>query len=351
MLEERPARVLLGVTSALVTAGLALQLVLTVTAAPGAGFFESTPARVWNFFSFFTVQSNILVAITTGLLSRDLHRSSTIFRVLRLDAVLCIAVTGVVFHLALASLQELTGWDLVADTILHTLSPILAVVGWLVAGPRGQLTGRIVRLSILAPVRVVALRPGARVAGPGSLRQRLLRLSVHERTGPRLRHRPASAARWWPGSSSSSPTARWPPTVACPSRLTGTVSPVQSDPDKRRLGLDTMAAVYGWPEMTDGDGDFFGYTAEHLFAEIWQRPGLSFRDRRLVLIGMLVGRGLHDVVPLQLAGALANEELSPEELREIVILLTHYAGWPDGAKLNSQVEEALARAAKQAPGG
>lgn len=118
---------------------------------------------------------------------------------------------------------------------------------------------------------------------------------------------------------------------------------MDSDPEKRQLGLETMAKVYGWPEVGDGDGDFFGYTAEHLFAEIWNRPGLSFRDRRLILIGLLVGRGLHDVVGLQLEAALSNEELTADELREIVILLTHYAGWPDGAKLNSAVETLLAR--------
>ena len=65
---------------------------------------------------------------------------------------LCIAVTGVVFHLALASLQELTGWDALADLILHTLSPILCVSGWLLFGPRRQLTAPLVRLSVLAPL-------------------------------------------------------------------------------------------------------------------------------------------------------------------------------------------------------
>lgn len=109
-----------------------------------------------------------------------------------------------------------------------------------------------------------------------------------------------------------------------------------------------MAEVYGWGEVADGDGDFFGYTAEHLFGEIWQREGLSFRDRRLLLIGLLVGRGLHDVVGLQIEAALGRGELDADALREIVILLTHYAGWPDGAKLNSQVETILAKAAKKA---
>lgn len=123
---------------------------------------------------------------------------------------------------------------------------------------------------------------------------------------------------------------------------------MDSDPVKRTRGLETMGAVYGWGEVGDGDGDFFGYTVEHLFGEIWQRDGLTFRDRRLLLIGLLVGRGLHDVVGLQLEAALKNGELDATALREIVILLTHYAGWPHGAKLNSQVEELIARAAKEA---
>jgi len=126
---------------------------------------------------------------------------------------------------------------------------------------------------------------------------------------------------------------------------------MESDPVKRQRGLETMGAVYGWGEVGDGPGDFFGYTVEHLFADIWNREGLSFRDRRLLLIGLLVGRGLHDVVGLQLEAALGNGELDADALREVVILLTHYAGWPDGAKLNSQVEELIARAAKKAARG
>jgi len=117
---------------------------------------------------------------------------------------------------------------------------------------------------------------------------------------------------------------------------------MKSDPERRRQGLETMAKVYGW-DVKDGPGDFFGYTVEHLFGEIWTREGLSFRDRRLLLIGALVASGLDDVAGLQLDAGLRNHELSAEELREVVIFLTHYLGWPRGAKLNNQVEELLGR--------
>lgn len=118
-------------------------------------------------------------------------------------------------------------------------------------------------------------------------------------------------------------------------------------PETRRRGLERMEKVYGF-DMTDGTGDFFRYTADHLFAEIWERPGLSDRDRRLLLIGMLTGIGAHDVLTIQVPAALAAGELDAEALREIVIFLTHYAGWPNGSRLNSLVEETVAKAERSA---
>ncbi|MFL6239357.1 MAG: carboxymuconolactone decarboxylase family protein [Actinomycetes bacterium] len=104
-----------------------------------------------------------------------------------------------------------------------------------------------------------------------------------------------------------------------------------------------MGKVYGW-DVDDGPGDFFHYTVEHLFADIWNRPGLSMRDRRLLLLGLLVGDGAFDVVPLQLGAALGNGELDEESARELVVFLAHYAGWPAGARLLTIVEQALAQA-------
>ncbi|WP_433240066.1 carboxymuconolactone decarboxylase family protein [Streptosporangium sp. CA-135522] len=114
-------------------------------------------------------------------------------------------------------------------------------------------------------------------------------------------------------------------------------------PDRRARGLEIMKRVYGWDQVGDGPGDFFGMTVEHLFAEVWSRDGLSVRDRRLLLLGLLLGQGMDEAIGLQLDAALRTGGLTPDELREIVIFLTHYAGWPRGAKLNTQVEELIAR--------
>jgi 4-carboxymuconolactone decarboxylase len=110
--------------------------------------------------------------------------------------------------------------------------------------------------------------------------------------------------------------------------------------ERRRRGLEKMSEVYGW-EFQDGPGDFFGYTADHLFADIWSRPGLDNKERRLLLVGMLAAQGATDVLEIQLGAAYRNNEVDAEGLREIVVFLAHYAGWPVAARLNNVVETIL----------
>jgi 4-carboxymuconolactone decarboxylase len=118
--------------------------------------------------------------------------------------------------------------------------------------------------------------------------------------------------------------------------------PAREPSELRRRGLERMSEVYGW-DLQDGPGDFFRYTADHLFADIWNRPGLSIRDRRLLLIGLLAGTGQDDVLSIQVPAAYANGELDDDALREIVIFLCHYAGWPAGARLNTLAEKTIAQ--------
>src|SRR3546814_15433175 len=100
-----------------------------------------------------------------------------------------------------------------------------------------------------------------------------------------------------------------------------------------------MSEVYAWPQMGEVSGDFLGYTADHLFGEIWNREGLSFRDRRLLLIGLLVGRGLHDVIDIQMEAALKNEGLTESDLPDNGTHLELSAGWPDGSSEERSVRK------------
>lgn len=121
-----------------------------------------------------------------------------------------------------------------------------------------------------------------------------------------------------------------------------------SEPDRHRLGRETMSRVYAWGETPELPGEFFRVTVDHLFADIWNREGLSVRDRRLLLFGAIAALGETSVLPVQLDAALANEEFTPDQLREIAIFLTHYVGWPRGAAFNNLVEARIAERAKQA---
>lgn len=115
-----------------------------------------------------------------------------------------------------------------------------------------------------------------------------------------------------------------------------------SEDERRARGKDLMQQVYGW-EIDHVEGPFVEATIDHLFAEVWSQGKLSIRDRRLMLIGMAAGSGLEDVAGLQLDAAVRLGELDADDLRTIVVFLAHYAGWPRAARLNTEVENIIAR--------
>ncbi|MGV9615761.1 carboxymuconolactone decarboxylase family protein [Nocardia xishanensis] len=119
-----------------------------------------------------------------------------------------------------------------------------------------------------------------------------------------------------------------------------------SDPVRQR-GLAKMAEVYG-TEFQEYPGVHFAMTADHLFANVWSRPGLTVRDRRLLLLGALTAQGSMDTAGIQIGAALRNEELTEEQLHEIALFLCHYVGWPNGTKLDLLVGTIVAQQKKAA---
>lgn len=117
--------------------------------------------------------------------------------------------------------------------------------------------------------------------------------------------------------------------------------------NRRERGLAMMKRVYGWDIGAENvQGAFVESTVDHLFGEIWAGGDLSIRERRLVLIGLLLGSGQDDVVGLQLDCATDIGEISIDELREIVLFVAHYGGWSVAARLNSKVEQLAAKQAR-----
>jgi hypothetical protein len=149
------ARLFFAATALAAVVGLALNLF--VAAGDEAGIFDTPLARVLNQFTFFTIQTTILVAVACLLLALSLERPSTAFGALRLIGIVGVTVTASVHHTLLAHLTERAGADFVADMLLHTIVPAATVLGWLVFGPRGLISWPAVRWSVAFPAAWGAL--------------------------------------------------------------------------------------------------------------------------------------------------------------------------------------------------
>ncbi|HEY1625102.1 MAG TPA: carboxymuconolactone decarboxylase family protein [Trebonia sp.] len=68
-------------------------------------------------------------------------------------------------------------------------------------------------------------------------------------------------------------------------------------------------------------------TDDVLFADVWQRPELSPRDRSLITVAALIALGRDAQLTAHLRRALDNG-LDPAELAEAITHLAFYAGWP-----------------------
>ena len=64
-----------------------------------------------------------------------------------------------------------------------------------------------------------------------------------------------------------------------------------------------------------------------LFGEVWERPGLSKRDRSLITCATLIALGRERQLVGHLGRALDNG-LTKKELGEVITHLAFYAGWP-----------------------
>lgn len=89
----------------------------------------------------------------------------------------------------------------------------------------------------------------------------------------------------------------------------------------------------GWTGGQRAFGDFapglVHYTDRVLFDEVWERPGLSKRDRSLMTVAALTAMGKLDQLTFHLDFARRNG-VTEDELKEAILHLAFYTGWPNG---------------------
>lgn len=150
-----------AVLALVVLASLLAQIALIVVGGTDANSGDAgtgVPAgtRLVRLFSFFTVQSNLLVLVAAISLVLDPRRDGRFWRVVRLDALLGITVTGLVFGAVLAPLVHHSGIDWWINAGFHYVSPTMAFLGWLLFGPRPRIDGRTLAWALVWPLGWIA---------------------------------------------------------------------------------------------------------------------------------------------------------------------------------------------------
>ena len=89
---------------------------------------------------------------------------------------------------------------------------------------------------------------------------------------------------------------------------------------------------------------FMEATVDYVFGEVWDRPGLTRKERRWIALTAVASSGSLAAMQIHVRTALESGDISLEEMREFVLQLALYQGWPKAATLHIVVEEAGARA-------
>lgn len=74
--------------------------------------------------------------------------------------------------------------------------------------------------------------------------------------------------------------------------------------------------------------DFQSLITRYAWGEIWSRPGLDVRSRRVLVIGTLLSLSQWEELAMHLRAALASGDLSANDIKEIVLQQAVYCGVP-----------------------
>jgi 4-carboxymuconolactone decarboxylase len=107
------------------------------------------------------------------------------------------------------------------------------------------------------------------------------------------------------------------------------------DEHRRADGLNVRRTVLGQAHVdralaatTPLTAEFQDLITRYAWGEIWTRPGLDQRSRRVLVIGTLVALGRWEELRMHLRAALSDGSMAVEELKEILLQQAIYCGVP-----------------------
>jgi 4-carboxymuconolactone decarboxylase len=109
----------------------------------------------------------------------------------------------------------------------------------------------------------------------------------------------------------------------------------ESNDDALRDGMTVRRSVLGDAHVdravantTPLTTEFQSLITRYAWGEIWSRPGLDVRTRRVLVIGTLIALGHWEEVAMHVRAALASGDLSADDIKEIVLQQAIYCGVP-----------------------
>ena len=122
--------------------------------------------------------------------------------------------------------------------------------------------------------------------------------------------------------------------------------------ERRERGQRVFAEVNGFEiPVVPGNSPLAELTVDHVFGEIWTRPGLTRKERRWIALTSVAAASADQALKIHVAGALGSGDITIDEMREFVAHFAVYQGFPKAVALSAAIEEAWAASQARAGDG
>jgi len=115
---------------------------------------------------------------------------------------------------------------------------------------------------------------------------------------------------------------------------------------KRRATLGDKWVDRGEKNRNSFNSEWQDFITRYPWGDVWTRPGLDERARRILVIGTLLALNSWEEFRLHVGAAVRSGVLTVDEINEIVFQQAHYCGVPAGNNAMLHAEEAIKEAGK-----
>jgi 4-carboxymuconolactone decarboxylase len=117
---------------------------------------------------------------------------------------------------------------------------------------------------------------------------------------------------------------------------------------KRREVLGHAYVDQATAAVTPLTAEFQDLITRYAWGEIWTRPGLDTRSRRVLVIGTMVALGLWDELRMHIRAALADGQFTGDDVKEIILQQAIYCGVPAANRAFAVLSSVIAETAPPA---